>query len=144
MALWWGSNDDSTRQDLIHVSLDSNIKFVQHIRMPRRILFRYWFIYERLENPLQQLRSIFNLNTRCILYWWTDLTDGTGLQGRTYCPVGKLFPLVEVAIFDSNLSTKLTGEPGEVSSREWLYRFTCRAFIIRGNNFIIFSVSNLF
>lgn len=45
-----------------------------------------------------------------------DLTDNFGLEARTYCPVGKIFPQVHVFIMDENFNTKSIGEAGEVSA----------------------------
>ncbi|KAG4068511.1 hypothetical protein HA402_004852 [Bradysia odoriphaga] len=44
----------------------------------------------------------------------SDLTNGFGLEGRTYCPVGKIFNGVHVVVMDDDYNVKSIGDPGEV------------------------------
>ncbi|XP_065204923.1 uncharacterized protein LOC135834874 [Planococcus citri] len=44
----------------------------------------------------------------------SDLTEGYGLEGRTYCPVGKIFKGVHVVVMDDDHNVKSIGDAGEV------------------------------
>lgn len=44
-----------------------------------------------------------------------DLTKAFGLEGRSYCPVGKIFNGVHVVVMDDTLNVKSIGDPGEVN-----------------------------
>lgn len=47
-------------------------------------------------------------------YFQTDLTKGYGLEGRSYCPVGKIFNGVHVVVMDDEYNVKPVGSHGEV------------------------------
>lgn len=64
--------------------------------------------------------SIPSLQFECISIVITlDLSDACDLKGRTYCPVGKLFPMVRVLVMDENLNEKLPGDAGEVRNQNY-------------------------
>jgi len=44
----------------------------------------------------------------------SDLTEGCGLEGRSYCPVGKIFDGVHVVVMDDDYNVKAIGDAGEV------------------------------
>lgn len=46
----------------------------------------------------------------------TDLTQEYGLEGRTYCPVGKIFKGVHVVVMDDDHNVKSIGDAGEVKN----------------------------
>lgn len=46
-----------------------------------------------------------------------DLTKAFGLEGRSYCPVGKIFNGVHVIVMDDKFNLKAIGDPGEVNMK---------------------------
>lgn len=48
-------------------------------------------------------------------FHFLDLTKGYGLEGRSYCPVGKIFNGVHVVVMDDEYNVKSIGDPGEVN-----------------------------
>lgn len=57
--------------------------------------------------------STMSCNLRCLCFC-LDLTEGFGLEGRSYCPVGKIFNGVHVVVMDDDFNVKSIGDPGEV------------------------------
>ncbi len=68
-----------------------------------------FYLYYKKINFLQVISHAI------MIFTTIDLTNGEGLEGRTYCPVGKIFSQVQVVIRDENFNEKLMGEAGEVS-----------------------------